>query len=380
MSSDLVWVALSLLVWGFGEGAFFSFQPLYLQQLGADPLRIGAILSVYGFAQTIAHIPAGYLADRIGRRPLMWISWFIGAIATVLMALATTLSVFILGLILYGATSFVVSPLNSYVTSARGRWTVGRALTIISASYNTGAILGPIVGGWVGKNYGFRSIFMLAAVVFIVSTLLILRIKSQPVEVRTNLQSSDRLINNLAYLRFMGLVFFAMFATYMPQPLAPNFLQNERSLDLVQIGQLYSIAALGLVLTNLILGNMEHRLGYLIGQVAVGVYAWVLWQQTGMIWYGLAFLFVGGYRTARFLAIAQVQALVHPANMGLAYGISETISSSAMILVPFVAGVLYTRDPLIIFPVSIGLILTSILINGYYLYFRVSASKEAFTD
>lgn len=379
MSSDLIWVALSLLVWGFGEGAFFSFQPLYLQQLGADPLKIGAILSAYGFAQTIAHIPAGYLADRIGRRPLMWTSWFIGAIATFLMALATTLPVFIAGMILYGATSFVVSPLNSYVTSARGRWTVGRALTIISASYNTGAVLGPIVGGWVGKNYGFRSIFMLAAVVFIVSILFILRIKSQPVETRTNLRSSDRLINNAAYLRFMGLVFFTMFATYMPQPLAPNFLQNERNLDLVQIGQLYSIAALGLVLTNLILGNMEHRLGYLIGQIAVGVYAWVLWQQTGMIWYGLAFLFVGGYRTARFLAMAQVQALVHPANMGLAYGISETISSSAMILVPVVAGLIYSRNPLIIFPVSIGLILASILINAYYLYFRVSAGKEAFT-
>ncbi len=379
MSSDLIWVALSLLVWGFGEGAFFSFQPLYLQQLGADPLKIGAILSAYGFAQTIAHIPAGYLADRIGRRPLMWTSWFIGAIATFLMALATTLPVFIAGMILYGATSFVVSPLNSYVTSARGRWTVGRALTIISASYNTGAVLGPIVGGWVGKNYGFRSIFMLAAVVFIVSILFILRIKSQPVETRTNLRSSDRLINNPAYMRCMGLVYFTMFATYMPQPLAPNFLQNERNLDLVQIGQLYSIAALGLVLTNLILGNMEHRLGYLIGQIAVGVFAWVLWQQTGMIWYGLAFLFVGGYRTARFLAMAQVQALVHPANMGLAYGISETISSSAMILVPIVAGVIYSRDPLIIFPVSIGLILASILINGYYLYFRVSAGKEAFT-
>ncbi len=379
MNSDLIWVALSLLIWGFGEGAFFSFQPLYLQQLGADPLKIGAILSFYGLAQTVAHIPAGYLADRIGRRPLMWISWCIGTLATMLMALATTLPVFITGMILYGTTSFVVSPLNSYVTTARGRWTVGRALTLISASYNTGAILGPIVGGWVGEQLGFRSIFMLSAGVFILSTILILRIHAQPVETRADLQQSDRLINNPAYLRFMGLVFFAMFALYLPQPLAPNFMQNERSLDLAQIGQLYSIGALGLVFFNLILGNLEHRLGYLLGHVAVVVYAWILWQQTGMIWYGLAFLFIGGYRTARFLAIAQVQALVHPANMGLAYGVSETISSSTMILVPFIAGVIYSHDPILIFPISILLIIVSILINGYYLYFRVPASKEALT-
>jgi MFS family permease len=377
MSPDLIWIALSLVVWGFGEGAFFSFQPLYLQQLGADPLKIGAILGAYGFAQTIAHIPAGYLADRVGRRPLMWVSWFIGALATFLMALATTLPVFVVGMILYAGTSFVISPLNSYITIARGRWTVGRALTMISASYNTGAIMGPLVGGWVGENYGFRSIFVLAAVAFVFSTILILKVRPQPVEARGDLQQSDKIYNNLPYLRFMGLVFFAMFAMYLPQPLAPNFLQNQRGLDLVQIGQLYSISAFGLVFTNLILGNMEHRLGYLLGQAAVGVFSLILWTQTGMIWYGIAFLFVGGYRTARSLAIAQVQALVHPANMGLAYGVSETISSSAAIFVPFVAGYLYSRDPMVIFPISIILITVSILANGYYLYFRIKSRKDA---
>lgn len=377
MSPDLIWIALSLVVWGFGEGAFFSFQPLYLQQLGADPLKIGAILGAYGFAQTIAHIPAGYLADRVGRRPLMWVSWFIGALATFLMALATTLPVFVVGMILYAGTSFVISPLNSYITIARGRWTVGRALTMISASYNTGAIMGPLVGGWVGENYGFRSIFVLAAVAFVFSTILILKVRPQPVEERGDLQQSDKIYNNLPYLRFMGLVFFAMFAMYLPQPLAPNFLQNQRGLDLVQIGQLYSISAFGLVFTNLILGNMEHRLGYLLGQAAVGVFSLILWTQTGMIWYGIAFLFVGGYRTARSLAIAQVQALVHPANMGLAYGVSETISSSAAIFVPFVAGYLYSRDPMVIFPISIILITVSILANGYYLYFRIKSRKDA---
>ncbi|MGW8251084.1 MAG: MFS transporter, partial [Anaerolineales bacterium] len=70
MNRDLSLIAASLMVWGLGEGAFFSFQPLYLQQLGADPIAIGAILGAYGIAQTLAHIPAGYLADRFGRRPV----------------------------------------------------------------------------------------------------------------------------------------------------------------------------------------------------------------------------------------------------------------------------------------------------------------------
>jgi MFS family permease len=379
MSRDLILVACSLLVWGFGEGAFFSFQPLYLQQLGADPIRIGAILSGYGLAQTLAHIPAGYLSDRIGRRPLMWAAWIFGLMATWMMALATTLPIFIIGMFLYGATTFVVSPMNSYITAARGRLSVGRTLTLISASYNTGAILGPLLGGWIGETYGFRTIFLFAALIFILSTVLILLIRPQPVETRGSLQHNDSIFKNTNYLGFMSLVFIAMFAMYLAQPLAPNFLQNERSLNLVAIGQLYSISALGIVLTNLILGTLDQRAGYMLGQVAVGIFAFLIWKQAGMIWYSLAFLFVGGYRTARYLALAQVQSLIHPANLGLAYGVSETISSSANILVPFLAGYLYNINPEIIFPISIALILISLIANGYYLFFRLTAPKDAIT-
>ena len=376
MSRDLILVACSLLVWGLGEGAFFSFQPLYLQQLGADPIKIGAILGGYGLAQTMAHIPGGYLSDRIGHRPLMWAAWIFGLLATWFMALATTLPTFIVGMFLYGATSFVVSPMNSYLTAIRGRLRVGRVLTMISASYNIGAILGPLLGGWIGETYGFRTIFMFAAIIFVISTALILLIRPQPIEARSSLQLSDKLLGNRHYLQFMSLVFVAMFAMYLAQPLAPNYLQNQRDLSLVAIGQLYSISSLGIVLSNLILGNLEHRLGYLLGQVAVAIFAMLLWRQSGMFWYSLAYLFVGGYRTARSLAMAQVQTLVPPAKLGLAYGVSETIASSANILVPFVAGYLYAINPDILFPISIGLIIISLLANGYYLFYRLPTPKD----
>lgn len=376
MSRDLIFIALSLLIWGLGEGAFFPFQPLYLQQLGADPIDIGAILGAFSLAATLAHIPAGYLADRIGRRPLMWAGWLVGLVATWLMALATTLSVFTLGMIMYGATMFVVSPLNSYITSARGKFSVGRALTLISAMYNVGAIGGPLLGGWIGQNYGYRSLFLFAACIFVVSTALILLIRPQPVEARSNLQVGDKLFANPLYLRFMGLVFLAAFAMFLPQPLAPNYLQNQRDLSLVAIGQLYSINALGVIVMNLLLGQMEHRLGYLLGQAAVGVFALVIWQQSGMAWYMLAYFFLGGYRTARSLAIAQVQTLVHPANMGLAYGVSESITGTANILVPILAGLIYARNPDTIFPVSLVLICISILANAVYLYSRYSSRMK----
>jgi len=77
MNRNLILLAFSLVTWGTGESMFLYFQPLDLQKLGADPVKIGVILGLAAVASIFVHIPAGYLADRFGRRPLIWSSWII---------------------------------------------------------------------------------------------------------------------------------------------------------------------------------------------------------------------------------------------------------------------------------------------------------------
>jgi len=167
MNPSLLWLSAALFTWGIGEGMFLMFQPIYLQQLGADPIQIGAILGGFGAVMTMAHIPAGYLSDRIGRRPMLIAAWVIGIVAALLMALANNLIVFIIGMAIYGFTAFVVSPLDSYVTAARGNWSVARAITLISMTFNAGAVLGPITGGWVGDHFGLRTVYFISTGVFV---------------------------------------------------------------------------------------------------------------------------------------------------------------------------------------------------------------------
>jgi MFS family permease len=369
VSRDLLLVALSLMTWGMGEGMFMYFQPLYLQQLGADPLSIGAILGALGIAMTVAHIPAGYLADRIGRRPLMWASWVMGLAAASIMALATHLSVFVMGLLLYGVTAFVMSPLNSYITAARGKWSVGRALTLISSFYNLGAVLGPSIGGAIGDRIGLHQVYLISAGIFAVSTLIILGIRPQPVESGVTASSGTThaghpgLKITPGFALYLGIIFLALFATYLPQPLSSNYLQNQHQLSIGQIGQLGSIASLGIVVLNLTLGRLEARRGFLLAQVAVGLFTLFLWRGTSMAWFALGYCFLGGYRTARSLAAAQTRDMVHQSNMGLAYGITETIGSSAIILAPPLAGIIYNLNPAAIYIISLVLIAASLAVG-----------------
>jgi MFS family permease len=136
VNPNLVFIGLALFTWGIGEGMFMYFQSIHLENLGADPVAIGSILGAMGLVMMLAHIPAGHLSDRIGRRPLLIAAWLFGVTATVMMAAASSLPLFVAGLLLYGFTAFVSSPLSSYVTAARGEWSISRALTLTSSTFN----------------------------------------------------------------------------------------------------------------------------------------------------------------------------------------------------------------------------------------------------
>jgi MFS family permease len=365
VSRDLVLVACALMTWGLGEGMFYFFQPLYLQELGADPLKIGSILGLVGLATMLSFLPAGYLSDRIGRRPLIWMSWILGSVATVLMAAAKSLPVFVGGMVLYGLTSFVTVPLNSYTTHARGQWSIGRTITLISASFYIGFILGPLIGGYIGQNIGLHANFTVAAVVFVISSSIILFIRPQPIESDTDGDKSTvfRSLWNGRYAHYLLLTFFVMFGLYLPQPLTPNYLQNLRGISLVVMGQLISMRSLGVVIFNIILGHLNARLGYLLAQVCMGLFTALIWLGTGLPAYMAGYLLMGSYITARGLVLAQGRTLVHAPSMGIAYGSLETVMSLAIVVGPPLAGYLYSINPNLIYSTSLAFIGAGLVAN-----------------
>ncbi len=363
MNRNLVFVAAALLTWGFGEGLFFNFQPIYLKSLGSDEQQIGLILGAFGAAMAITHIPAGRLADRIGRRPLLFAAWIMGLIAAIVMAIANSLPVFVTGMLLYGLTAFVASPLSSYVTAARGKWSVGTALSLTTATFSGGMVLGPITGGWLADRFGLRTIYFVAAGFFVVSTLCILFIQKQPID-RHDLETPPPgLFGNARLLGFVGVVAFAVFAMYLPQPLTPNFLEDAHGLSLGRIGIVFTMGALGNAALAVFLSRVNPYYGFLAAQSMVGAFAFLIWRGANLPILALGYFLLGGFRAARPLALAQARALVHDSQMGFTYGLMETVNSVIFILTPPLVGFLYKTDPAAIYPLALGLIAVSVLIS-----------------
>jgi MFS family permease len=379
MSRDLIILATALGTWGLGENMSLYFQSLYLEKLGADPVRIGIILGAASIAMTIAHIPAGYLADRFGRRPLIWVSWIVGAMAGAIMGLARSLDMFTMGLLVYGLTMFVSAPMYSYITAARGNLSPGRAITLVSACYSIGALVGPLLGGAIADRSGnLRLTFQIGACIFFISTLIVLCIRAQPREAPHPSENLRGLLANSPYRTYLGVVFLAVFATYLAQPLSNNFLQQVHGLTFSQIGRLGSVIALGMVVFSLCLGHLEARRGFVLAQACVGAFTLLVSRGTGLPWFAAGYFMLGGFRTVRALSAAQTRDMVRQSRMGLAYGLVETVSGLALMLASPLAGFLFKQDPRLMYTVSLGLILASSLVGLLRVQrARLEAQKES---
>lgn len=347
---DLWLVAFSLFTWGAGEGLFLYFQTIYLDtRFDASPVAIGAILGAVGLAGALSHIPAGYLADRIGPRPLMWASWLLGTVAIGLMAIAEVLPIFIIGSVLYGITMFVMAPMNSYVSAVRGNWSVSRALTMVSGLYNLGAVSGPLIGGVIAESLGIQATYRVAFFIVCLSTLVIFFIRHQPPLPQERGAARRELLTNPRFLIFAAVMFLSLFMLFLPQPLTPNYLEEVQQLNLSQIGGIGSIASLGNALIMLGLGGLSPFIGLLAGQILIGGSAFLFWQGTGLREFSVAYFLIGGHRLFRLMMLAFSRRLFSPALTGLAYGMLETVNGVVIILAPLAAGALYASDPQLIY-------------------------------
>lgn len=373
MNRNLLLVASALLLWGFGEGMFFNFIPIYLgRQFLLSESQIGLVLGAFGFSMAITHIPAGRLADRIGRRPLLIIAWVLGLFATLVMGLVLTLPLFLVGLFAYGLTAFVSSPLSSYVTAARGKWSVGTVLSLTTATFGMGMVLGPVTGGWIGDHFGMRMSFWIAAIVFGLSNIFMFFIKAQPIDQHDPEAPPPNLLNNQRFMMLMGVMTLAIFSMYLAQPLTPNFLEGVRGLSLSETGVVFTAGALGNSLMAMMFSRVEPRRGFLVSQALVALFAFFIWRGTSLPIFALGYFLLGGFRAGRPMMMAQARELVHDSQMGLTYGTLETINAVIFILTPPLAGVIFERDPMILYPLGIGLIAVSIVVSYFFSPRKVS--------
>ncbi len=164
---------------GLAISQILPFLPLYVSQLGVSShealsMWSGLTFSVTFLVSAIVSPMWGSLADRKGRK-LMLLRASLGmAIAILLQAFATNVWQLFLLRALMGLTSGYIPNAMALVASQVPRERSGWAISTLSTAQISGVIGGPLMGGFLADHVGLRAVFLITAVLLVISFLVTL--------------------------------------------------------------------------------------------------------------------------------------------------------------------------------------------------------------
>ena len=204
---------------GLAISQILPFLPLYVSQLGvtsheALSMWSGLTFSVTFLVSAIVSPMWGSLADRKGRK-LMLLRASLGmAIAILLQAFATNVwQLFFLRAVM-GLTSGYIPNAMALVASQVPRERSGWALSTLSTAQISGVIGGPLLGGFLADHVGLRAVFIITAVLLVVSflvTLFLIKEGGRPVISKAERLSGKAVFASLPYPGLM----ISLFVTTM---------------------------------------------------------------------------------------------------------------------------------------------------------------------
>jgi DHA2 family multidrug resistance protein len=150
--------------------------PHMMSSMSATPETITWVLTSYIVASAIAIPITGWLADRVGRRPLFIWSVIAFTGASVLCAIAQNLPQMVAFRAIQGVSGALLVPIAQAVMfDINPPAKHARAMAIFGMGVMIGPILGPVLGGWLTENYNWRWVFLVNLPVGAACALLLIR-------------------------------------------------------------------------------------------------------------------------------------------------------------------------------------------------------------
>ncbi|MEP3347511.1 MAG: TCR/Tet family MFS transporter [Litoreibacter sp.] len=164
----ITFIMITVLIDAMGIGLIMPVMPELIQDVGQTGISgaaiWGGILSaVFALMQFLFSPTVGALSDRFGRRPVLLTSNGVMAFDYVLMALAGTIWLLLIGRIIGGITAATHATANAFMADVSPQEKKSQNFGLIGAAFGVGFVLGPVIGGLLGE-LGPRAPFWAAAI------------------------------------------------------------------------------------------------------------------------------------------------------------------------------------------------------------------------
>ncbi len=162
--------ATAFLEW-LGASVMLPLLPVYLKDRGASTTTVGLVIAAFFAAGVLLQYPAGRLADRIGRRPVLLAGLICFSLASLGLALPLSPELYLVLRFVQGAgTGATTVATLAMIGDAVPLTQRGRGFGSIYASQLAGTAVGPLVGSAVGA-WSLSAVFAVGGVVSLAACL-----------------------------------------------------------------------------------------------------------------------------------------------------------------------------------------------------------------
>ncbi len=147
----LLYFTLAVILLGFG--VVIPLEAFLVDQFGASGQELGLLISLFALFQLIFAPIWGALSDQFGRKPLLIVGALGNALALLMFGFATKLWMLFAARALNGLFSAATLPTAmAFISDSTSKEDRGGGMGVIGAAMGTGMVLGPGLGGWLGKE------------------------------------------------------------------------------------------------------------------------------------------------------------------------------------------------------------------------------------
>jgi DHA1 family multidrug resistance protein-like MFS transporter len=268
------------LVTAAGFNVVLPFLPLYVKELAPATMGTafwsGVIFAAPAFTMMIASPIWGQVADRFGRKPMLVRATFAGGLVLAMMGLARSVTQVSLLRALQGMLTGYQAASNALVAATVPRTIAGGAMGFLRTGTWVGVGVGPLVGGLVAENFGFRASFYVTGGLLMLSTALVMVfVKEQFIPPRQAkrgfFRSYRELIARPGLRHLYGISFLDSAARAALMPVFPLFIRHllgkPKAGTATVTGLLLGLRAIAGSLASMRVGRLGDRIGH--GKVVV---------------------------------------------------------------------------------------------------------------
>ncbi|WP_340244180.1 TCR/Tet family MFS transporter [Sulfitobacter pontiacus] len=355
MRPAVIFIILTVMIDAMSIGLIIPVMPdLIAQVQSADLSRAalwgGVLATTFAVMQFLFSPLVGSLSDRFGRRPVLLTSLSVMALDYVLMALAGSIWLLLLGRVIGGISAATGATASAYMADITRPEKRAAAFGMIGAGFGAGFVLGPVAGGFLAE-FGTRAPFWAAAVLAAGNVIFGWIVLRETVNTRSAAPLSWRRANPLGALRALGdlpgvsrllLVYFLYHLAFAVYPSVWSYFGKAQfGWSPAMIGGSLALfgAAMAVVQGGLIrpvLHRFAERgtvlIGFACSITTFGLIATVTWGSAILILTPLAAL--AGVIPPALQAL--MSARVTPERQGALQGLLTSASALAMVVAPLV--------------------------------------------